>query len=108
MQGDSVLTVFPLYVTVSRFLKSRRPEADGDGQLAQPPIDRDVDAVWRRIADHETDAASDGRHASKLPPDASHVQEVRGDHRMIIFFAAVVLPLRLKTGAHAFKLIPNG
>jgi hypothetical protein len=60
MQGDPVLTVFPLHVSVSRLFKRVRAEAGRDRQLAEPFVYRDIDPIRCRIPHDKAQASPVG------------------------------------------------
>src|SRR3954451_4743173 len=96
MQGDAVLAVQPFGVSVPQLVEAETLEASGDGKLAEPAIDGDVDSIRRGVADNEAGPAAWPRRTAQCLPDAGQVEEVVGDHHVVLLLAAVVLLLGLQ------------
>src|SRR5207237_7456973 len=75
VQGNTMLAVQPSVVAVAELLEPPRLEAGGEGELAEPSLDGDVDAIRSRVPDHETDAYAGDADPAERHPGAGEVGE---------------------------------
>ena len=101
-----MLSILPFYVPVSGLLEVEALKARGQREFSQPCVHRNVDAVWRRIADNEANLAWVTADSSKSPPDVGEVGEVPGNHEMIILLPPVGQPFLAETFTDCRQIVP--
>ena len=78
-----MLPVLPLDVSVAYFLEAVGLEARGKSKFTKPRDNRDVHAIRRGIANHETHPRRRVTDWAQNLPNARHVTEVTGDHQVV-------------------------
>ena len=100
MQWHTVLSIFPLDIAISCFLKMERLESSRDGERSKPPVNGSIDSIGCRVANNEAGKRAGACDAAEANPYASHIGKVRGNHGVIRFLSAVQFSFYSKATAH--------
>lgn len=91
-----MFAILPLRITIAKFLKTRILEACRQCKLTYPLINRAVDAIGRRVANHPAHVSAVFAGNPKLAKYQADVTAVSAYHRVIVLLSTVVLAFGCK------------
>jgi hypothetical protein len=86
-----VFSIFPLNISISQFVEAMMCETCRYCEFGNPPLDRTIDTVGRRIANDPTHSGTRLADAAELLKDKADVAAISRNHSVVMLFTSVAL-----------------
>ena len=103
-----MLAIVPFDVPVPGLFKVKLLESCCNGQLSQPLVYGDINAIGRGIPNDKTGRSPILADRTQLLPYMRHVEEVQGDHCVVVFSAAVLVFFQIERMAGFTDIVIDG